>query len=94
MYGLTSQIRRACSSIPTNIAEGCVRGSDAEFSRFLQIAVGSARETEYHLLLAHDLGYIEDEEYTHLNQEVVEIKQMLTTLIKKLKADSRKLTAN
>src|SRR5688500_19694656 len=54
LYGLTSQIRRASMSIPTNISEGCGRNTDAEFARFLQIAMGSASETEYQLLLSHD----------------------------------------
>jgi four helix bundle protein len=88
MYGLISQIRRACTSIPTNIAEGCVRGSDADFKRFLYISLGSTSETEYHILLARDLGYLADHEYAQLNQEITEIKQMLITLIKKLKANS------
>jgi four helix bundle protein len=58
VYGLTSQIRRSCSSIPTNIAEGCGRNSDAELNRFLVIAMGSASELEYQLILIKDLGYI------------------------------------
>lgn len=56
VYGLTSQIRRSASSIPTNIAEGCDRTGDAELSRFCQIAFGSANELEYQLLLSRDLG--------------------------------------
>lgn len=54
-YGLTSQLRRAAASIPTNIAEGCGRGSDRELAQFIQIAVGSASEVEYLLELSHDL---------------------------------------
>ena len=56
MYGLTNQIRRACASIPTNIAEGCGRGSPADFGRLLHIAMGSVNETEYLILLARDPG--------------------------------------
>lgn len=58
IYGLTAQIRRACASIPANIAEGCGRGGEAELARFLQIALGSASELQYHLILAHDLGLL------------------------------------
>jgi four helix bundle protein len=61
LYGLTSQIRRASMSIPTNIAEGCGQNTDAQFARFLQIALGSASETEYQLLLSHDLGFLNTE---------------------------------
>jgi len=88
IYGLTSQLRRSCMSIPTNIAEGCCRGTDAEFKQFVQISMGSASETEYQLLLARDLGYVKEETYNPLAKEIVEIKQMLASLIKKLKADS------
>lgn len=85
LYGLTSQIRRSASSIPTNIAEGCGRGSDADFSRFLQMAFGSASETEYLLLLVKDLNYISEDEYDILLQDITEIKKMLATFITKLK---------
>jgi four helix bundle protein len=87
LYGLTSQIRRAGYSIPANIAEGCGRDGDAELARFLQIAKGSASELQYHLLLAQDLGFLNDLEYQQLNKQTTEVKQMLTSFIKKLKAD-------
>jgi four helix bundle protein len=84
---LTSQIRRSGASIPANIAEGCGRNSDADFSRFLQMAMGSATESEYHLLLSHDLGILNDADFENLSKETVEVKQMLTSFIKKLKAE-------
>jgi len=94
LYSLTSQIRRACTSVPANIAEGCVKGSDAEFARYVNIALGSASEMEYQLLLAHDLGYMQGDKHEELSGTVVEIKQMLSALLKKLRADSRKLRAH
>jgi len=57
-YGLTSQMRRAAASICANIAEGCGRGTARDFARFIQMALGSASELEYHLVLAADLGFI------------------------------------
>lgn len=87
LYGLTSQIRRSCASIPANIAEGCGRDGDAELARFLRIAAGSASELEYHLLLARDLLLLQNLPYESLSKEVTEIKRMLTSFIKKLKAD-------
>jgi len=87
LYGLTSQIRRASMSIPTNISEGCGRNTDAEFARFLQIAIGSAGETEYQLLLSHDLGFLNKEQYDKLNIEVTEVKRMLASLLRTLRAD-------
>jgi four helix bundle protein len=85
LYSLTSQIRRACVSIPTNIAEGCVRSSDADFSRFLYIALGSTSELEYLILLAMDLKIIKNKLHLELNNEINEIKKMLISMIKKLK---------
>jgi len=87
LYGLTSQIRRCCTSIPANIAEGCGRGGDGEFGRFLQIAMGSASELEYYLLLACDLEFLKATDYECLAGDVAEVKRMLASFIGKLKAD-------
>jgi four helix bundle protein len=84
LFGLTSQLRRASSSIPTNIAEGCGRGSDKDFGRFIQIALGSASETEYLLLLSNELGYITKNDSEIIILETEEVKKMLTTLLKTL----------
>jgi len=87
MYGLTSQMRGSSSSIPRNIAEGCGRGTDADFGRFLQIAMGSACELEYDLVLSRDLGYLDLDEYEDLSREATEVKRMLASLILKLNAE-------
>ena len=67
IFGLTSQIRRAVSSIPTNIAEGCGRRTNAELANFLNIASGSASEVEYEILLAKEVGYISTEQFDKEN---------------------------
>ena len=82
--GLTVQLRRAASSVASNIAEGCGRGSDADFARFLSIAAGSACEAEYQLLLARDLGYLQAHNHRRLDAGVNEIKRMLNTFIQTL----------
>ena len=69
------------------MAEGCTRGSDADFGRFVQIAMGSAGETEYHLLLCHDLTLLDDADHERLAAQVVEVKRMLSGLLNKLRAD-------
>jgi four helix bundle protein len=84
VYGLTSQVRRSSASIGANIAEGCGRRSDGEMSRFLQIARGSASETEYHLLLAKDLGFLSEDDFRKTEQRVVEVQRMLTALVPKV----------
>ena len=71
-----------------NIAEGCGKSSDAELARYLQIAMGSASELEYHILLAHDLKIIEASNYDKLSTDVIEIKKMLASFIKKLRTNS------
>jgi four helix bundle protein len=88
LYGLTSQIRRSSASIAANIAEGCGRGSVAELGRYLQMAMGSASELEYHLLLARDLKILASPAYELLAQRVTEVKRMLTSFLQKLTADS------
>ena len=88
LFGLPSQIRRSCASIAANIAEGCGRSSEAELARFLEIAMGSASELEDHLLLSLDLNLLTEPEHEKLNTSVVEVKQMLTSFIKKLRAES------
>lgn len=93
VYGLTSQMRRASASIPANIAEGCGRDGDGELGRFLQIAMGSASELEYYLILAHDLQLIEGRSSDVLSQQVIEVKRMLASLILKVKANRRLLKA-
>lgn len=87
LYGLTSQLRRACVSIPANIAEGCGREGETELRRFLRIGLGSANELEYHLLLAKDLGYLSSGDYEIIIGKLVEVKRMLTVLARKLTAD-------
>ena len=87
LYGLTSQLRRACSSIAANLAEGCGRNGDAEFARFCSMAMGSASELEYHLLLARDLKLIQPKKYEELAPRTTELKRMLTALLHKLNAE-------
>lgn len=80
-------MRRCSSSIPSNIAEGCGRGSNADLGRFLHIAMGSASELEYQLLLAKDLSYLPTSTYKALSAKVEEVKRMLASLIKTVKAN-------
>ena len=84
VYGLTSQLRRAAASVAANIVEGCGPRSDGEFTRFLQIARGSASELEYHLLLARDLHKLGEDAFRRLDTKVLEVERMLTGLVKKV----------
>ena len=86
MFGLTSQMRRAASSIPANIAEGAGREGDAELKRFLIIALGSASELDYFILLSRELGYIETSAANKAAAEIMEIRRMLGGFVQKLKA--------
>jgi four helix bundle protein len=86
LYGLTSQLRRSCASIPANIAEGFGRGGNVELARFLQIGMGSAYEVEYHALLSKELGFITADAYERLEGQIVEVKRMLAALLLKVRA--------
>jgi four helix bundle protein len=85
IFGLTSQLRRSLSSIPTNLAEGTGRGSDKDFARFVQIAMGSACESEYLILLCGELGYLNSNDSVLLMKDIEEIKKMLASLLKTLR---------
>ena len=86
LYSLTSQLRRATSSIPANIAEGCGKNSQADLANFLNISLGSANEAEYFILLSKDLNYLSEEKHKLLFNEVNEVKAMLISLINKIRA--------
>ena len=84
LFGLTSQIRRAAVSIPSNIVEGRARGFSKEYKRFLLMARGSLEEVKYQLLLARDLKYIEDEKYKEIFNAADEVGRLLSGLIKRV----------
>lgn len=90
VYGLTSQIRRAAVSIPTNIAEGCGRNTETEFARFMDIASGSASELDYLLLLSKDVSLLDEGSYEGLLVDLVEIRKMLTTFIKTVRKATKR----
>ena len=86
LYSLTNQLRRAAFSIPANIAEGCGKNSNPEFAHFLNIAFGSANESEYYLILSRDLSYLKEEIYQTLFNLITEVKGMLIALINKVRS--------
>ena len=84
VYGITSQMRRYSASMGANIAEGCGRTGNGDFHRFLNVAVGSAAESEYFLLLARDLALIPVKSYGTLQEDVLEVQRMLASLLRKV----------
>jgi four helix bundle protein len=86
-YGIVSQLRRCSASVAANIAEGCGRSGNAEFGRFLTMAMGSASELEYFLLLARDLEYLTPEKHAPVAEEVRAMRCMLNRLLSKVQAD-------
>ena len=91
LFGLTSQIRRAATSIEANLAEGCGR-TQAEFARFVQIAVGSNCEVECHILIARDLGILAIPDHHRLLLQVEEVRRMLDALLKSIRRGPRELS--
>jgi four helix bundle protein len=85
IFGLTSQIKRAASSINANLAEGCARGSDRDLLRFINIALGSVSELEYHLMLARDLSFISYETFLKMEGMRREVGSMLSGLANKVR---------
>jgi len=81
IYGLTSQLRRAAMSIGANLAEGCGRRTSGELARFVRIAMGSASELDYHLLLSRDFEFLKSSEYDRLLPELTRVRKMLWSLL-------------
>lgn len=81
LYGITGQLRRAAASIGANLAEGCGRRTSNELARFVRIALGSASELDYHLLLSHDLGFMAADEFTRASSSLTEVRKMLTSFL-------------
>lgn len=96
MFGLTSQLRRATVSIGANLAEGCGRRTTPEFARFIRIAMGSASELDYHLLLCRDFDFVSHEFYERSSKELVRMRKMLSALLSSVEAQMQEkaLTAH
>ena len=84
-FALTSQLRRSAYSIPLNIVEGCGKNTNKDFASYLDNALGSSHEVEYTCYLIYDVGYISEEQYNNVNNEINEIKAMLIAFIKFLR---------
>jgi four helix bundle protein len=85
LFGLTSQIRRAAVSVPSNIVEGCARDSQADYLRFLNIAFGSLRELHYQLNLSKRLGFLTNEDSSLIEPKILEAEKVLSGLIRSLR---------
>jgi len=87
LYGLTSQMRGAAVSVPSNIVEGCARDSQADYLRFLYIAFGSSRELHYQLSLSKRLGFLRNQNSSLLEAKIIETEKVLSGLIRALRDD-------
>ena len=85
LFGITSQIRRASVSIPSNIAEGAARTSKKEFNNFLSIALGSASEVETQLIISKNLNYLNIDSFNTIIQDLNKIQRMISGLMKSIK---------
>lgn len=85
LYGITSQMRRSAISIPSNIAEGFKRYHSKEYSQFLHIVLGSAAELETQLIIAKELGFINEENLNDISDKLDHISKMISSLLNKLK---------
>ncbi len=85
VYGLSSQMRRAAVSIPSNIVEGCARESQVEYLRFLEIAFSSLRELQYQFGLSMRLGYLNDSDISECNSKLIETGKVLAALLRSLR---------
>lgn len=95
IYGVTSQVRRAALSIGANLAEGCGRRTSSELARFVRIALGSASELDYHLLMCRDLGFLKSEDFDRFKENLTEVRKMLTSFLSSVEkqiAESPKLS--
>jgi four helix bundle protein len=81
MFGVTSQLRRAAVSVGANRAEGCGRRTSTELARFVRIAMGSASELDYHLLLCRDLGFMKEDDFDRSSSRLTEVRKMLTSFL-------------
>ena len=86
IYGLTSQMRRAAISVPSNIVEGCARSSQVEYHRFLDIAFGSLRELHYQFSIAKRLEYIDKNIVEAIEAKFIETEKVLGGLVRKMRA--------
>ena len=87
LYGLTSQIRRAAVSVPSNIVEGCARDSQADYLRFLTMAFASLRELRYQLGLSNRLKFLSDREWSIIESKMTETEKVMNALIRSLRND-------
>ena len=87
LYNLTSQLRRAAVSDPSNIVEGCARDSEADYLRFFYIAFGSLREVRYQLDLSRRLGFLSNEDWSPIEPKIIETEKVLNGLIRSFRKE-------